>query len=138
MIPAGDETGTVELLAESLPDAPATTGGADVPALLAESETYVKAVAEALRDLAAQGFPHHFDIDDTGVHCLACRSRCASVDVSWLTHSEVACPVTDETAYVAGLRCPICGARGTATVTAEQWDNRRAARSRHPSSHSPR
>ena len=120
----------MELLAESLP-VPDVDAPAGAASLLAESETYVKAVAEALADLAAEGFPAHFDIDDDGVHCLACRSRCHATDVSWITHAEVTSPSGGRSALVCGLRCPVCGARGTATATAEQWERRRTRARSH-------
>jgi hypothetical protein len=93
--------------------------------VVGESETYVKAIADAIADLARQGFATQFEVDDAGVQCHACRSRCSATDVGWLTQVEVSSATGERTTVVCGLRCPICGARGTATATAEQWDRRR-------------
>ena len=99
-------------------------------ALVVESETYVKAVADAIAGLAGAGFPAQFDLDEHCVLCLSCRSRCNAADVAWMQHVEVTCSEGTRTAVVCGLRCPVCGSRGTATATVEQWEQRRTGRSR--------
>jgi hypothetical protein len=130
-VPAG---AAAELEAESVE---AATAPAVLPAnptaaasLLEESETYVMAVAAALAGLADQGFPSQFEVSDGGVHCLACRSNCNTHDVAWLAHTEVTSSAGDQTSLVCGLRCPICGSRGTATATVEQWERRRGGGAR--------
>jgi hypothetical protein len=107
---------------ESRGDAADPAGGTSV---LEESETYVRAVALALAELAERGFPTQFEITDDSVHCLACSSRCRSADVGWLTRAEVAAAADGRASLVCGLRCPVCGARGSATATIEQWEQRR-------------
>ena len=97
---------------------------------MTESETYVMAVAEAIDGLAEAGFSAMFDLEDDCVHCLACRSRVDAADVGWLRHVEVMPVGGERTAVVCGLRCPICGSRGTATATVEQWERRRSGRCR--------
>jgi hypothetical protein len=118
----GGDGASTELLAESLL-VPPLDANVDAASLLEESESYVEAVATALAGLSDAGFPAHFEVDDDGVHCLACRSRCNPADVSWMAHAEVTS--ANRSSYVCGLRCPVCGSRGTATVTVEQWERRR-------------
>lgn len=99
--------------------------------MVEETEGYVKAVADAMAEVASAGFPGQFEIDgDDVVLCLACRSRCAGQDVAWLSRVHVTCPTAERSALVCGLRCPICGMRGTATATVEQWERRRGHRAR--------
>jgi hypothetical protein len=111
-----------ELLAEALPAQPEPAP--EAASLLQESESYVRAVAAATLELAQRGFVAPFDVyDDDIVHCLSCRSKLAPGDVNWICGIEVA--DGDEQCAVCGVRCPICGARGTATATIEQWSRRR-------------
>ena len=116
-----------ELLAESLP---ATSSLPSDPAhaatLLEESESYVKAVAEAISELASPGFPSQFEIDRLRRPLprvpLAVPRRGRRVAGST---SRSRAPSVKRTSLVCGLLCPVCGARGTSTATVEQWEQRR-------------
>ena len=98
--------------------------------LVLESEAYVHSVAAAIEDLSTRGFPAQLEVSDDVVLCLACRSKCDPADVAWMTHVEVTCPSGERTSLVCGIRCPICGSRGTAIASLEQWMHRRTRRGR--------
>lgn len=71
-------------------------------------------VTEALALLEAEGFTASFVVRDGRVRCLACGEvHEASTAVVERVHRFEGASDPDDEAIVFGLRCTVCGARGT-------------------------
>jgi len=71
-------------------------------------------VTEALRILVADGYRHDFDVRDGRVRCHTCGDvhEAAGAIVERIFRFEGMSDPDDEE-IVFGLRCPVCGAKGT-------------------------
>lgn len=78
-------------------------------------------VAEAIARIAAQGYPGRFEVSTGRVWCADCRSHVSTKDVRWRVLEIV--PTPDQMTVVGGIRCPICGVRGTAATALDLASN---------------
>jgi hypothetical protein len=78
-------------------------------------------VAEAIGRIAAEGYPGRFEVTTGRVWCSSCQSHVATRDVRWRVLEVV--PTPDQVTVVGGIRCPICGDRGTAATALDLATN---------------